>query len=483
MEPSAVSSCPRVNGIHNSTHSERRQDVLLRIDPHIAYASPNRAEFEELPENFLETVSPQQSNQSNDFNHAELQRTPSTELHSEHRYSNGSSGLLSPIPRDSVLRNSGMIRPLQYIKEESPPAINYNSNECETVYLNSYDHTLDPLDSSDQEAQSPINNEISSGLGNISSLDRGSSPPANSRHTPLTTKRIRTQTRPRTPPMEPPKKNKTTSYSTSDPSDPLNAEIDDEIYIDTRDLCKRVAYELKQHSIPQAIFAERVLCRSQGTLSDLLRNPKPWNRLKSGRETFRRMYNWIQQPLHSRLGILDMCKGSSSNSGSVSPSFSHTPSSTKARSRPTSSSEDISHSSKRPRLVFTDIQKRTLQAIFKETQRPSREMQQTIADHLKLDMSTVSNFFMNARRRSRNGNTTGDEPAPYQQIKQITPPPDPEDLVRKLNSRPVIKSLDIRVSNPVVTTANSEGKTNPRKRDEVKVKVEYEVKTETPTDD
>jgi hypothetical protein len=28
-------------------------------------------------------------------------------------------------------------------------------------------------------------------------------------------------------------------------ADPLNAEIDDEIYIDTKDLCKRVAYELK----------------------------------------------------------------------------------------------------------------------------------------------------------------------------------------------------------------------------------------------
>ncbi len=35
----------------------------------------------------------------------------------------------------------------------------------------------------------------------------------------------------------------------------------DDIYIDTRELCKRIAYELKQHSIPQAIFAERVLCR------------------------------------------------------------------------------------------------------------------------------------------------------------------------------------------------------------------------------
>ena len=34
---------------------------------------------------------------------------------------------------------------------------------------------------------------------------------------------------------------------------------------------------------------------------------------------------------------------------------------------------------KKPRLVFTDIQRRTLHAIFKETKRPSKEMQATIA--------------------------------------------------------------------------------------------------------
>ncbi|VDN31873.1 unnamed protein product [Gongylonema pulchrum] len=52
-----------------------------------------------------------------------------------------------------------------------------------------------------------------------------------------------------------------TTYSTKDTSDPLNAEIEDDIYIDTTELCKRIAWELKQHSIPQAIFAERILCR------------------------------------------------------------------------------------------------------------------------------------------------------------------------------------------------------------------------------
>ncbi|KAI4494275.1 hypothetical protein M0802_009144 [Mischocyttarus mexicanus] len=62
--------------------------------------------------------------------------------------------------------------------------------------------------------------------------------------------------------------------------------------------------ELKRYSIPQAIFAQRVLCRSQGTLSDLLRNPKPWSKLKSGRETFRRMWKWLQEPEFQRMSAL-----------------------------------------------------------------------------------------------------------------------------------------------------------------------------------
>lgn len=55
--------------------------------------------------------------------------------------------------------------------------------------------------------------------------------------------------------------------------------------------------------------------------------------------------------------------------------------------------------SKKSRLVFTDIQRRTLRAVFQETQRPSKESQSHIAKHLGLEVSTVSNFFMNARRR------------------------------------------------------------------------------------
>ncbi|KAG5447036.1 hypothetical protein CSKR_200371 [Clonorchis sinensis] len=150
--------------------------------------------------------------------------------------------------------------------------------------------------------------------------------------------------------------------------------------INTKALAQRISAELKRYSIPQAVFAQRVLCRSQGTLSDLLRNPKPWSKLKSGRETFRRMWKWLQEPEFQRMSSLRLaaCK----------------------RKEVEHVKTPDSRQSKKPRLVFTDIQRRTLHAIFKETKRPSKEMQSTIAQQLGLEVSTVANFFMNARRRS-----------------------------------------------------------------------------------
>lgn len=62
--------------------------------------------------------------------------------------------------------------------------------------------------------------------------------------------------------------------------------------------------------------------------------------------------------------------------------------------------DGVQKSLKKPRLVFTEIQRRTLVAIFKEIKRPSKEIQATIAEQLGLKTSTVANFFMNARRRS-----------------------------------------------------------------------------------
>ncbi|KAK1794658.1 hypothetical protein P4O66_001372 [Electrophorus voltai] len=152
--------------------------------------------------------------------------------------------------------------------------------------------------------------------------------------------------------------------------------------INTKDVAQRIITELKRYSIPQAIFAERVLCRSQGTLSDLLRNPKPWGKLKSGRETFKRMSRWLQEPEFQRMASLrlEACK----------------------RKEQEQSKQERNQGPKRTRLVFTDLQRRTLMAIFRENQRPAKELQVTIAQQLGLELSTVSNFFMNARRRNLN---------------------------------------------------------------------------------
>nr|AAT57874.1 Hnf6 beta-a [Patiria miniata] len=157
--------------------------------------------------------------------------------------------------------------------------------------------------------------------------------------------------------------------------------------VNTKEVAGRVTSELKRYSIPQAVFAQRVLCRSQGTLSDLLRNPKPWSKLKSGRETFRRMWKWLQEPEFQRMSALRLA-------------VTHTrPAACKKKEEEAKISQPQNHI-KKPRLVFTDIQRRTLHAIFKETKRPTKEMQVTIAQQLGLELSTVSNFFMNARRRS-----------------------------------------------------------------------------------
>ncbi|XP_069734243.1 one cut domain family member 3 [Phaenicophaeus curvirostris] len=151
--------------------------------------------------------------------------------------------------------------------------------------------------------------------------------------------------------------------------------------INTKEVAQRITAELKRYSIPQAIFAQRILCRSQGTLSDLLRNPKPWSKLKSGRETFRRMWKWLQEPEFQRMSALRLAA---------------------CKRKEQEQQKDRSLQPKKQRLVFTDLQRRTLIAIFKENKRPSKEMQMTISQQLGLELNTVSNFFMNARRRCMN---------------------------------------------------------------------------------
>lgn len=61
------------------------------------------------------------------------------------------------------------------------------------------------------------------------------------------------------------------------------------------------------------------------------------------------------------------------------------------------SSDETRQGPKKPRLVFTDIQRRTLHAIFKETKRPNKDMQATIAQQLGLEVRLINIAKMKAR--------------------------------------------------------------------------------------
>jgi len=63
--------------------------------------------------------------------------------------------------------------------------------------------------------------------------------------------------------------------------------------LNTSEVAQFVRHVLIARNIGQRQFARGVLGLSQGTVSELLAKPKPWERLsEKGRESYRRMYQW-----------------------------------------------------------------------------------------------------------------------------------------------------------------------------------------------
>ena len=64
--------------------------------------------------------------------------------------------------------------------------------------------------------------------------------------------------------------------------------------INTDEITNKVKETLLNNNIGQKLFGEAVLNLSQGTVSELLSKPKPWNTLSiKGREPYLRMYMWL----------------------------------------------------------------------------------------------------------------------------------------------------------------------------------------------
>ena len=71
----------------------------------------------------------------------------------------------------------------------------------------------------------------------------------------------------------------------------LTSSIND---INTEEITNKVKETLLNNNIGQKLFGEAVLNLSQGTVSELLSKPKPWNTLSiKGREPYLRMYMWL----------------------------------------------------------------------------------------------------------------------------------------------------------------------------------------------
>ncbi|CAL2039080.1 unnamed protein product [Caenorhabditis brenneri] len=165
-------------------------------------------------------------------------------------------------------------------------------------------------------------------------------------------------------------------------------QIDDVGYIDTVDLISKIAQEIKDHSIHQEVLAEKVMCRTQGTLSEMLSKPKQWHELTTGRQTYLRLHNWLSQPLETRLAILKMTPEDVNKVIGPPP--------------PTTCRNPTSREEPKKKFVFSDYQKSVLEAVFKQNRNPKKLEQQQLAEELKLEFKTVKNFFDNARRRKKN---------------------------------------------------------------------------------
>ncbi|XP_055857058.1 homeobox protein cut isoform X2 [Episyrphus balteatus] len=63
--------------------------------------------------------------------------------------------------------------------------------------------------------------------------------------------------------------------------------------LDTLHISRRVRELLSVHNIGQRLFAKYILGLSQGTVSELLSKPKPWDKLtEKGRDSYRKMHAW-----------------------------------------------------------------------------------------------------------------------------------------------------------------------------------------------
>lgn len=149
--------------------------------------------------------------------------------------------------------------------------------------------------------------------------------------------------------------------------------------VHTLNLSDIILYHLESREISQTSFAQYVVSRTQGTLSDLLNNPKPWKDLRSGRETYQQMIRWLQLSFDKQQMVLD---------GLIPEGW--------VPAKPMGK-KDVQNRG----FVFSDEQKAILEAYTDRFGwKPCPKTMRMLADKMGIDNVTpVKNWFCNARKR------------------------------------------------------------------------------------
>uniref|UniRef100_A0A914VAC1 DNA-binding protein SATB n=1 Tax=Plectus sambesii TaxID=2011161 RepID=A0A914VAC1_9BILA len=209
-------------------------------------------------------------------------------------------------------------------------------------------------------------------------------------------------------------------------------------HLDTEDIVRQIKDYLSTNSVSQRQFGEHVLGLSQGSVSDLLARPKPWNMLtQKGREPFIRMRLFLDDgntPSGMRGRRRLAANSSPSNLPSSTSKNSDNPEQSSAERKKLSaditkyvpltvssiagnaldagdSDDDDDYDDEAPRLfvdeeivvrtVITEQQKEALKFAFAHDPHPSTKTNEFLAKELGLSVRTVTNWFHNYRTRQK----------------------------------------------------------------------------------
>ncbi|XP_077862726.1 homeobox protein cut-like 1 [Saccoglossus kowalevskii] len=183
--------------------------------------------------------------------------------------------------------------------------------------------------------------------------------------------------------------------------------------LDTYEVTKQVKKRLYESNIGQRMFGEIVLGLTQGSVSDLLSKPKPWQSLSlKGKEPFLRMQAWLNDPdgieklkcikierraSHKRRSSLSTLTTENFEMSQVLSSNGFSP-------------------MKKPRTLLTSHEKDALLLAYSQEPYPSQTSIDFLAAELNLLPSTVTNWFHNHRSRSKRGHLAEQQSRLHQDV-------------------------------------------------------------------